>query len=168
MRCVSRLGRRWSIVFRFRFRSKLKVGGRRKEDDEGVLRERMMMMLSKASILDGGVVVSLAFFAGKGVEAKSLFLLSSSLKSSLSSVNDVPKNVTRGRSASVARVSTARRVSLASSKTRERRRQIFVALVHRTRGKRTTATLEETKRQRLLRSFVNGKFFFFVQTTKTD
>ena len=158
VRCVSRLGRRWSIVFRFRFRSKLKVGGRRKEDDEGVLRERMMMMLSKASILDGGVVVSLAFFAGKGVEAKSLFLLSSSLKSSLSNVNDVPKNVTRGRSASVARVSTARRVSLASSKTRERRRQIFVALVHRTRGKRTT-TLEETKRQRL-RSFVNGKFFF--------
>ena len=90
MRCVSRLGRRWSIVFRFRFQSsKLKVGGRRKEDDfEGVLRERMMMMtmLSKASILDGGVVVSLAFFAGKGVEAKSLFLLSSSLKSSLSRV----------------------------------------------------------------------------------
>ena len=87
MRCVSRLGRRWSIVFRFRFRSKLiKVG---KEDDfEGVLRERMMVMtmLSKASILDGGVVVSLAFFAGKGVEAKSLFLLSSSLKSSLSRV----------------------------------------------------------------------------------
>ena len=72
MRCVSRLGRRWSIVFRFRFRfrSKLKVGGRRKEDDEGVLRERMM--LSKALVVDG-VVVSLAFFAGKGVEADPSF-----------------------------------------------------------------------------------------------
>ena len=49
----------------------------------------------------------------------------------------------------------------AASLSRLRRREnvvakkIFVALVHRTRGKRTT-TLEETKRQRL-RSFVNGK-----------